>query len=291
MLTGYLPFDEDNHTVLVKRICSADFEIPSHVSKEAQDLLRQILKVHPLQRIKIAEIKRHPWFTGEDLNSVILLGPDYKEDHFHVEQHILNKLLSYKMDFKGYDFEEIKDAIICKKNYSFVIAYQLLLDEYKKDNFQQLEIKNQLFFGNIKEALAKNIREINEIYNTTIEQASTGPQNMWLYGLTYKCSVEKCMNAVLQTLTELGIGVQTKSKDYSIKCVLEDETHKEDSMLDENEEDCILDFTIQIYSVDKRCKYHMVDIKRGTVGSPLVFMDVSDKLKMVLDKKLKKMKN
>ena len=35
MLTGYLPFDEDNHTVLVKRICSADFEIPSHVSKEA----------------------------------------------------------------------------------------------------------------------------------------------------------------------------------------------------------------------------------------------------------------
>jgi len=72
---------------------------------------------------------------------------------------------------------------------------------------------------------------------------------------------------------------------------LEDETHKEDSMLDENEEDCILDFTIQIYSVDKRCKYHMVDIKRGTVGSPLVFMDVSDKLKMVLDKKLKKMKN
>jgi len=27
------------------------------------------------------------------------------------------------MDFKGYDFEEIKDAIICKKNYSFVIAY------------------------------------------------------------------------------------------------------------------------------------------------------------------------
>ena len=77
---------------------------------------------------------------------------------------------------------------------------------------------------------------------------------MWLYGLTYKCTIETCMNAVLKSLAELGVGVSIKSKDYCIKCVLEDEMPKEDSiMIDENEDECILDFTIQIYSVDKSC--------------------------------------
>jgi serine/threonine protein kinase len=43
MLTGYLPFDDDNHSVIVKRICTANFIIPDSVSQDAADLIRKML--------------------------------------------------------------------------------------------------------------------------------------------------------------------------------------------------------------------------------------------------------
>lgn len=57
MLCGYLPFDDEDISALYSKILQGQFEIPSHVSYEAADLLRKILVTDPNRRITIPELK------------------------------------------------------------------------------------------------------------------------------------------------------------------------------------------------------------------------------------------
>lgn len=63
MLTGRLPFDDDNIQRLLLKVQGGRYRIPPEVPREAQSLIRSMLVVDPDKRITIAEIKKHPWFT------------------------------------------------------------------------------------------------------------------------------------------------------------------------------------------------------------------------------------
>ncbi|GMM58061.1 protein kinase [Maudiozyma humilis] len=64
LLTGRLPFDEDDGNIrnLLLKVQAGQFEMPGtdEISREAQDLLAQILVVDPLRRIKTRDILKHP---------------------------------------------------------------------------------------------------------------------------------------------------------------------------------------------------------------------------------------
>ena len=62
MIAGSLPFCDADTTKLYKKILSGNFKFPSWISSEVKDLISRILTVNPLKRIKIEEIKNHPWF-------------------------------------------------------------------------------------------------------------------------------------------------------------------------------------------------------------------------------------
>lgn len=73
MLAGHYPFGEGGRrpntgnelSRLLQRILQGRFTIPSRLSKEAQDLLRQMMKGNHNERITMDEIKRHPWFAKD----------------------------------------------------------------------------------------------------------------------------------------------------------------------------------------------------------------------------------
>ena len=50
-----------------QRILSVDYVLPYNkaVSDECKDLLQRILVAEPKQRITMADIQRHPWFTRD----------------------------------------------------------------------------------------------------------------------------------------------------------------------------------------------------------------------------------
>jgi 5'-AMP-activated protein kinase catalytic alpha subunit len=62
MVCGYLPFEDPNTGQLYKKIMKAEYKIPSFVSDECRDIMKQILNTDPTTRIKIDEIRRHPWY-------------------------------------------------------------------------------------------------------------------------------------------------------------------------------------------------------------------------------------
>jgi 5'-AMP-activated protein kinase catalytic alpha subunit len=57
LLSGYLPFEDQETSILYKKILSADYELPDHVSESAADLISKILTTDPDKRISITEIK------------------------------------------------------------------------------------------------------------------------------------------------------------------------------------------------------------------------------------------
>ena len=62
MLCGYLPFEDDNNDVLFKQILDGKINYPSYLSEMSKDLLNKIIETNPEKRIKIEEIKRHPFY-------------------------------------------------------------------------------------------------------------------------------------------------------------------------------------------------------------------------------------
>ena len=90
------------------------------------------------------------------------------------------------------DLSEIKDSIYCKKNLSFVIGYQLLEDEQKKDHLTKTSSETQSFFGYLKRVIDQNIKEIGHFYMELLENKSKrridkwdSSDAPWVYGLRY----------------------------------------------------------------------------------------------------------
>ncbi|WFD28294.1 hypothetical protein MNAN1_003302 [Malassezia nana] len=76
LLCGYLPFEDDNESVIQWKIIHEDVEIPSTLSPDARDLLLRILQKDGQRRISIPEILSHPWFRDSSTNySEMLSAP------------------------------------------------------------------------------------------------------------------------------------------------------------------------------------------------------------------------
>jgi 5'-AMP-activated protein kinase catalytic alpha subunit len=62
MLSGFLPFDDDDTEKLYKKIIDGKFSVPDFVSTEARDLLNGIINKNPNKRMNLPQIKQHPWY-------------------------------------------------------------------------------------------------------------------------------------------------------------------------------------------------------------------------------------
>jgi serine/threonine protein kinase len=84
LLCQELPFDADNNMDLFSLIKRGQYSAPGFMSNEAKDLVAKMLNVDPRQRISIAGIKDHPWFT-KDLPPDLFLSCT-AEDHVQNEK-------------------------------------------------------------------------------------------------------------------------------------------------------------------------------------------------------------
>lgn len=69
MLTGHLPFDDPNIRNLLLKVQTGKYRLPSYLSIDAKDLIQQMLRVNPDDRIPIEEISHHPFILKYGENS------------------------------------------------------------------------------------------------------------------------------------------------------------------------------------------------------------------------------
>lgn len=64
MITGCLPFEDDNLKGLYGKICAGEYTIPEHVSQEASALIRGLICVDPRKRLTMKQALRHKWLMN-----------------------------------------------------------------------------------------------------------------------------------------------------------------------------------------------------------------------------------
>ena len=101
MVCGYLPFDGEDNDVLFKNIVECNPEIPDYLSYDCQELIMDILKEDPNERITIEGIKKSKFY----LKGKKLCNIDYNQ----IERSVLKRRHRIRSFDRG---EEIKDNMI-----------------------------------------------------------------------------------------------------------------------------------------------------------------------------------
>ncbi|CAF9943639.1 MAG: Protein kinase [Alectoria fallacina] len=128
LLVGRLPFDDDLIPALFKKIATGAYQTPPFVSSGAKHIIHKMLKVNPVQRISIPDIRQDPWFnegledylkqpveefidTGVDPNKAIdprLLAPGKPPA---VQEQIHESVIGKLGKTMGYAKDDVQDAL------------------------------------------------------------------------------------------------------------------------------------------------------------------------------------
>ena len=136
MLTGRLPFDDPDIKVLYKKIKSGHYMIPNNISDIAKDFLSKILKTNPEKRIKLEEIKKHPFFLKgctkcPILNKGILIGIEDIPIDVNIVTEMKEKYYQSKNDITE---EYIMENLASNNHNSITAVYYLLMKQKKDEN-------------------------------------------------------------------------------------------------------------------------------------------------------------
>ena len=129
MICGYLPFQEEDTTVLYQKIIKGKYQIPYYVSQLAGDLIHKILNINPNKRYTIEQIKKHKWFKMVDMNNIMSEGLLLDKFIVPIDDDIINILVN---EYK-FNEEEIKISLIKNKHNIITTIYYLLLKKKIKE--------------------------------------------------------------------------------------------------------------------------------------------------------------
>ena len=150
MLCGKLPFQGDSDEDLYKKIIDAKIKNIDGVSKEANDLVKNILNPNARKRITITKIKKHPWFNLFNNNFI----------HYNYYGLLTNKyvmpideeIVSEIKNRFNISEEEIRTSILGNKlNDISTIYYLIVIQKSKENNISISDFKSDIFINYIKD--------------------------------------------------------------------------------------------------------------------------------------------
>jgi serine/threonine protein kinase len=123
MVAGELPFtDSSGLRAVLEKIISTEPKYPPIMSPVLVDLLRRILVKSPQERISLAQIKAHPWFSqSEDLR---IFDMSFNSEEWLV--HGIDKTLIDEMARMGIDVRPVVEAILCGEYTDETAVYSML---------------------------------------------------------------------------------------------------------------------------------------------------------------------
>ena len=161
MLCGYLPFEDENNDILFKQILGGKIDNPPYLSDLSKDLLKKIIETNPEKRIKIEEIKKHPFFLlGKRLynkkfnkvkiNSTKELNIEINDNNnLHIQNNNINKS----------NEKENKKKSIREQLFSDYIKTEIINRKKRLTTEKEITLQNELKNTNKIGLLSKCIEE------------------------------------------------------------------------------------------------------------------------------------
>ena len=125
MLSGYLPFGEQDDEINRINIISGKIRYPNYFSDCVKDLLMHMLDLDPMTRYTLQEVRSHPWFNLIDYKLIpgIIIGYNI----IPVDEKILDLCVTYNCDKN-----KVRESVINNKYNSDSALYYLLIKKLQK---------------------------------------------------------------------------------------------------------------------------------------------------------------
>lgn len=176
LLTGHLPFDDENIRKLLIKVQTGKFIMPNYLSKDAKDLIWKMLKVNPMERIKIQDILKHPLLTkyneSTSSNKSESLNDYYsKIDHMKLSRDDIDNdiLKSLSILFHGATQATLIPKLLDTNSNPEKIFYYLL-NSYKQKH-QLKQDKAEIAYQNSKKKIGNGdglLKKSKSLIKTTI---------------------------------------------------------------------------------------------------------------------------
>ena len=115
--------------ILYKKILECKLDFPYEITTHCKDMIRRLLCIHPEKRIKINEIKEHPFYlTGLKH----LKNREFILDHKALSNKTIEKLVKL-----GFKLSDIKYTIKNNEINNISTAYNLLYNKSKSLAFKR----------------------------------------------------------------------------------------------------------------------------------------------------------
>ncbi|XP_073260004.1 SNF1-related protein kinase catalytic subunit alpha KIN10 isoform X1 [Populus alba] len=294
LLCGSLPFDDESIPNLLKKIKGGIYSIPRYLSPGATDMISKILVVDPTRRMRMPEIRQHPWFQAHLPRCLAVPLPDTMQHAKKIDVEIFQEVVKL-----GFDGKQLIESIICRMQNEATVAYHLLLDHQLRDS-------NGYFGAEIQETTESSLSSMHpdepssstghllpgHITNQGLALQFPGNRK-WALGIQYRAPPHEIMVVVLRALQELTV-CWKKIGDYRMKCrwipgtlephkgkamaVNDHPVHNSDLLAQPSivEKDAVMNppnvvkFEVQLYKTEEK---YLVDLQR-VEGPQLLFLDL-----------------
>ncbi|KAG1172393.1 hypothetical protein G6F70_006506 [Rhizopus microsporus] len=135
LLTGHLPFDDENIRQLLRKVKTGKYVMPDNISKSAQDLIRRILVVDPSKRLTMKQIMAHPWFKETEptnIHSLPIPSMDIGQPISHPSEIDDRILETIKFLWGETDDQVVINALLQKEHNMQKVVYVLLQQHAEK---------------------------------------------------------------------------------------------------------------------------------------------------------------
>ena len=128
LLTGTLPFNEKQTSKLYQKIRDCKYTLPENISDPGKDLIFRMLQKDPLNRISIAEIKQHKWFSNKlSLFQIIDNHRYIYGSRTQIDKDVIHQMTtSGKINPENFTEEELSQKIMTKEKKDFCTIYEFL---------------------------------------------------------------------------------------------------------------------------------------------------------------------
>lgn len=101
LLVGHPPFDTDAVQSTLNKVVKSDFQIPQHLSYDAQDLIERLLRKNPIERITLEQVLQHPFMRRHEQSCVTAAGSAAPSNSVDINDCIQNHKQKYQQQQSG----------------------------------------------------------------------------------------------------------------------------------------------------------------------------------------------
>lgn len=127
MINGFLPFEDENNTLLYKKILECKLYFPFPLSDIVLDMIHRILNINPEKRITLEEIKNHEFY----LMGLRIL---HKKEITFDKQRLVNMAIE-KMKTFNFNKNEVLNNLADNNHNDITTTFYLIFNRLKSEYY------------------------------------------------------------------------------------------------------------------------------------------------------------